>query len=256
MPIIRSTNQNSQTLEEFYLEMISSKANYSVDKIGKTMLEFISMVNETFTETTLYGTTSHDTLVIQENDHWEDGWFVAVYSNGDSKVQFEYKMAEEDSPWKNAIVKGQANTIEEAKEFLIISMKESGGWSENKELHKLYRKLKGRHSESPKFTLWLEFEEVDPNNWDIENEFCNIHVDLEDGRHYGLTVWTYQFLQTAINDDKKTGENISGLYQKPPDLFVKELSRECIRQAIEDMLYIDDLEKVLNPSIFDKRKQK
>ncbi len=36
------------------------------------------------------------------------------------------------------------------------------------------------------FELWLEFEEVDPNNWDIENEFANIHIDLPDGRHYGI----------------------------------------------------------------------
>jgi hypothetical protein len=104
-----------------------------------------------------------------------------------------------------------------------------------------------------KFKLWLEFEEVDPNNWDIENEFCNIHVDLEDGRYYGINVWTYKYLETTINEDRKTGQNLSGLYQKPPDLFVKELTRECIQQTIEDLLKIDDLEKVLNPSIYDKR---
>lgn len=106
------------------------------------------------------------------------------------------------------------------------------------------------------FKLWLEFEEVDPNDWDIENEFCNIRVDLEDGRHYGINVWTYKFFQTAIDEDKKTGQNLSGLYQKPPDLFVKELTRECIQKTIEDLLKINDLEKVLNPSIYDKRNQK
>ncbi|WP_395066221.1 hypothetical protein [Flavobacterium sp.] len=103
------------------------------------------------------------------------------------------------------------------------------------------------------FKLWLEFEEFEPNNWVIENEFCNIHVDLEDGRHYGINVWTFKFLQTVINENKKTGENLSGLYQKPPDLFVKELTRECIQQTIQDLLKIGDLEKVLNPSIFDNK---
>lgn len=103
------------------------------------------------------------------------------------------------------------------------------------------------------FKLWLEFEEVEPNNWVIENEFCNIHVDLEDGRHYGINVWTFKFLQTIINENKKTGENLSGLYQKPPDLFVKELTRECIQQTIQDLLKIGELEKVLNPSIIDNK---
>nr|MBU3860788.1 hypothetical protein [Flavobacterium sp. MC2016-06] len=83
----------------------------------------------------------------------------------------------------------------------------------------------------------------------MENECCNIHVDLEDGRHYGLTVWTYQFLETIINLNRKSGENLYGLYQKPPDLFVKELTKDCIRQTIEDLLKIDDLERVLNSSI-------
>ena len=111
--------------------------------------------------------------------------------------------------------------------------------------------MKAKNIVNPKFTLWLEFEEVEPNNWNIENEFCNIHVDLEDGRHYGLNIWTYKFLETSINYDKETGQNLGGLYQKPPDLFVKELTRECIEQTIQDLLKAGDLEKVLNPSIYD-----
>ena len=51
------------------------------------------------------------------------------------------------------------------------------------------------------FKLWLEFEEVDLDNWDIKNEFANIHVDLPDGRHYGINVWTFKFMETAIKRD-------------------------------------------------------
>lgn len=223
------------------------------NEIGKAMLEFISIVNQTFTKTTLYGLTSHYSLVIQATDNWEDGWFVAVYSIGDNKFQFEYQMPEKQAPWNYAVVKGQANTIDEAREFLIIAMTESEGWSDNKELKKLYQNLKNIKNENPKFTLWLEFENIDINNWNIENEFCNIQVDLEDGRHYGINVWTYKYLETAINNDKETGQNLNGLYQTPPDLFVRELTRECIQQTIEDLLKIDDLEKVLNQSIYRKR---
>jgi hypothetical protein len=99
------------------------------------------------------------------------------------------------------------------------------------------------------FTLWLEFEAVDPGNWDIENEFCNIHVDLPDGRRYGLTVWTYKFFETSIAADRISGENLNGLYQIPPDLFVKELTRSCIEEAIADLLRRGNLEEMLNPSI-------
>lgn len=250
MPIIRYSGQKSMTLEEFYRELMNSESTGIENETGKSMLEFISMVNQTFTKTTLYGVTSHYSLVIQATDNWEDDWLMTVNSIGDKRFQFEYQMPEEQSPWNYAVVKGEANTMDEAKDFLIIAMTESKGWVNNKELKKLYDQLKGRKPESKKFTLWLEFEEVEPVNWDKENDFCNIHVDMEDGRHYGLNIWTYAFLETAIEEDKKTGQNLNALYQKPPDLFVKELTRECIEKSIEDLLKIGDLEKVLNPSIY------
>ncbi len=249
MPIIRSSGQKSMTLEEFYRELMNVDSTFIENEIGKSMLEFISIVNQTFTKTTLYGVTSHYSLVIQATDNWEDDWLVTVNSIGDKRFQFEYQMPEEQSPWKYAVVKGEASTMDEAKNFLIIAMTASKGWVNNKELKKLYDQLKGRKPESKKFTLWLEFEEVEPASWNKENDFCNIHVDMEDGRHYGLIIWTYAYLETAIEEDKKTGQNLNALYQKPPDLFVKELTRECIEKAIEDLLKIGDLEKVLNPSI-------
>ena len=99
------------------------------------------------------------------------------------------------------------------------------------------------------FKLWLEFEEVDPENWNIENDACNIHVELADGRKYGLNVWTYSLLKKVVDDDIVSGNNLNGLYQIPPDLFVKELTRNCIENTIQDLLKIDDLEKVLNRTI-------
>ncbi|RYU90795.1 hypothetical protein EWM62_09130 [Mucilaginibacter terrigena] len=99
------------------------------------------------------------------------------------------------------------------------------------------------------FKLWLEFEVVEPGNWDIENEFCNIQVELPDGRKYGINVWTFNFLKTANSLNKLEGDNLNGLYITPPDLFVKELTRDCIGKVIEDLLKKGDLEHVLNPSV-------
>lgn len=142
MPITRSSNQKSKTLEEFYKELTSNNATVVENEIGNAMLSFISMTNETFIDTTLYGLTSHYALVIQAKDKLDDDWFVTVYSIGDKKFQFEYKMTEPKSPWKYAVVKGQANTIDEARSYLIIAMTESEGWKGNTELSKLYAELK------------------------------------------------------------------------------------------------------------------
>lgn len=142
MPITRSSEQKSKTLEEFYKELRSNSATVVEKEIGNAMLSFISMTNETFIDTTLYGLTSHYGLVIQATDKWDDDWFVSVYSIGDKKFLFEYKMTETKSPWKYAVVKGQANTIDEARSYLIIAMTESEGWKGNTELSKLYAQLK------------------------------------------------------------------------------------------------------------------
>jgi hypothetical protein len=254
MPIIRCSAQSSKTIEEFYQELINEEASNRPIEVGQAMLSFISIVNNTFVKTTLYGLTSMFTLNILRTDEWKGEWFISIISIGEGKFEFEYLMHETKSPWRNASIKGKANNIEEAKDFLIIAMKECGGWEDNKELRKLYYKLKARKTENPKFKLWLEFEVVDPDNWDIENEFCNIHVDLEDGRRYGLNVWTYKFFETSINIDKESGENLNGLYQTPPDLFVKELTRDCIEKAIEDLLKYGDLERVLNRSVYSSLK--
>tara|TARA_B100000809_G_C14899208_1_gene445626 strand:+ start:420 stop:743 length:324 start_codon:yes stop_codon:yes gene_type:complete len=104
------------------------------------------------------------------------------------------------------------------------------------------------------FKLWLEFEEVDPGNWDTDNEFANIHVDLPDGRHYGINVWTYKFLETSIKLDMENSENLNGNYQVPPDLFVKELTRDCIERTITDLLTKGNLEEVLNPTVISNEK--
>ena len=116
------------------------------------------------------------------------------------------------------------------------------------------------------FTLWLEFEHVnyssswDPKteifitnvDWDRANEFCNIGVDLPDGRHCGINVWTYAFLATVVAQNVKDNQNLQGSYQVAPDLFVKEITRECIEATIADLLSIGDLEEVLNPTVLAK----
>jgi hypothetical protein len=77
-------------------------------------------------------------------------------------------------------------------------------------------------------------------------------VDLQDGRRYGLNVWTYEYLQTAITEDRKAGTNLNGIYQIPPDLFVQQLTRDCIEKTISHLLEIGDLESVLNATIYRK----
>lgn len=96
------------------------------------------------------------------------------------------------------------------------------------------------------YKLWLEFEETSPWN-NLENDFANISVDTLDGRLYGINVWTFKYLTTAIGEEQKVGNSN---FIIPPDLFVEILTRDCIEETIKELLSRGNLEDILNESIF------
>lgn len=96
------------------------------------------------------------------------------------------------------------------------------------------------------FKLWLEFENT--SLWeDPTNDFANIQVDLLDGRLYGIAICTFKNFQTWIDEQSKQ-QNVD--YEIPVDLYVKELTRDCIERTISELLGQGDLEDLLNESVF------
>lgn len=135
MPIKRSSDQPSMTLEEFYIDLSETSTNHYKD-VGLEMLRFVQLINGMFKETLIYGLISHARLVLQNVDDWKFPWYVIV-SNLGSDYYFEYLLPSDKQPWENAYVSGKANTIEEAKMYLLIAMNECGGWADNSELKQL-----------------------------------------------------------------------------------------------------------------------
>ena len=146
MPLIRCTEQKSQTLEEFYKGFIPNGTE-TFANVGTPMLQVLKLINDTFTETVIYGLTSHSTLVLQNEDNWESPWFVAIKGivtipNGQrNEYYIEYAMPSESQPWQNATVKGETTSLTELKKYIIIAMTESKGWTESTELKKLYKEI-------------------------------------------------------------------------------------------------------------------
>jgi len=137
MPIIRNTNQSrDKDLESFYAELTDDSNDIISKTIGRNMLAFIEMINHTFLETQIWGLTSLYHLVLQTKDKWDSEWFVKVTCLADNQYKFEYLMTADKRPWDKAIVKGIAHGLTDAKKYLLIAMKESGGWTNNLELQK------------------------------------------------------------------------------------------------------------------------
>jgi hypothetical protein len=147
MPLIRCTEQKRLTLEEFYKEFIPNKIDTFAD-VGSPMLNVLKLINDTFKETTIYGLTSHATLLLLNKDSSLSRWFVALNGletspNGQrNKYYIEYLMTSDKQPWSDAKVKGATTSLEELKKYIIIAMTESKGWSDSDELKRLYQVVK------------------------------------------------------------------------------------------------------------------
>jgi hypothetical protein len=90
------------------------------------------------------------------------------------------------------------------------------------------------------FELWLEteFGEVDAPANRLTQNFCNISVQLSDGRRYAMNVWTFDFLPLARYPDfyeVMEGQELAK-YVLPPDLFVERLDRSTIEAVITELL--------------------
>lgn len=147
MSITRNTSQDKISLEEFYGELVSNGEKFEKEgdfniRLGKGMIRFLEMINETFKETQLWGLTSLIRLIIQKEDDWKSDWYVIISGGADENYRIEYLIPEDKRPWENAMVHGEAKNLDEAKKYLIIAMNECGGWKDNLELKTLIKKLK------------------------------------------------------------------------------------------------------------------
>lgn len=130
MPVVRRSEQSSMTIEEFYLAIAIEEA-----KVGEAMLQLIEIINSIFKQTVVWGLTSHYRLVLQTIDESCAEWYVIVASSV-GYYYFEYLLPASKQPWENAYVRGEAHSLEEARRYLLIAMRESDGWSDNEELQK------------------------------------------------------------------------------------------------------------------------
>lgn len=146
MPIIRCSEQKRQTLEEFYKSFIPDNVNTFAD-VGSPMLSVLELINETFKETTIYGLTSHTTLLLLNKDSSLSPWYVGINGletapNGQrNEYHIEYLMQSDNQPWSNARVQGGTTSLDELRKYIVIAMIESKGWTDSDELKKLYKEL-------------------------------------------------------------------------------------------------------------------
>lgn len=141
MPITVCKGHSSKTLLELYSELAGYQGNPVWKNKSEAMIQLINLIDQNFKKTQIWGLTSHYRLVLLTENNWDTRWHVIIENIGSDEYYFDYAMPDEKSPWPNAMVRGVAKSLEEAKKYLAISMNESGAWKGNEELINLLTEL-------------------------------------------------------------------------------------------------------------------
>ena len=131
MPIRRDKNQKNESLIEFYKR---EEWTDSFEAAARRMIEVVNWLNRTFKQTELIGSTSHQRLAIHASNDDDADWAVIISNWGLEEYYVEYKMPENQSPWKDAWVHGTATGFDELTQYLVIAMKATKNWKGNDEL--------------------------------------------------------------------------------------------------------------------------
>jgi hypothetical protein len=129
MPLIRSESQSGKSLEKFYLDQ-----ELGLEEGGKAMVSLITYINEYFKDTTLWGLTSHASLILKSESTYEGSSYVCISCYNGIEFNIDYLIPEEDQPWPHARISGVANGLECAFEYVLLAMKNSKGWEDCAEL--------------------------------------------------------------------------------------------------------------------------
>ncbi len=137
MPLRRISGQKSRTIQEFYVDVIEEQKASTWNDSGKTMLSLVQKLDALFPDDTIWCLTSLDRLVLLTDDDWKSPWYVLISSLDHKEIYVEYRMPEDLKPWEDATVKGTANSIDKAVEYVLIAMQRCGGWSGMNSLQRL-----------------------------------------------------------------------------------------------------------------------
>ena len=127
MHLTRCSDQNHQSLDEFYGEAAESK-DPTTRGIGSAMLTLIGRLRNLEVSHHVWGLTSHYNLVLLADDSYTTPWFVTMLALDYRNYSVEYLMPEDIAPWPNAYVKGQAQNADDAVRMILLAMEMSHGW--------------------------------------------------------------------------------------------------------------------------------
>ena len=133
MPLIRIDEQGEQTFEDFY-RLFLKESNKTWVNIGMAMLKLVQNLNDTFKDSIIWAMTSHEYLILQNENNSEARSWVVVNNLGDEKYYITYQKYDESLVLKHTEISLVANSLEDAKKLILNAMNETEAWRDSIEL--------------------------------------------------------------------------------------------------------------------------
>jgi hypothetical protein len=132
----------TQTLEEFYLELARDHPNHA--EVSDAMVSLLTHLQALPDTRHFVALTSHAGLCfIPDNSRLSFSWhLVSIFASDKQNYYLEYRMPDRLAPWKNSRMSGKAHSEDEAIEMILKAIDLCEGWSsENWSEERLKRKL-------------------------------------------------------------------------------------------------------------------
>lgn len=90
-------------------------------------------------------------------------------------------------------------------------------------------------------SIWFEFDSWN-ESFDRNDANTDVIVEFDDKSKYSMTFFTYQNVQTLRDNNKSSGECLSGKYFCATDMIlISEITKETIIEVIEYMISRDEI---------------
>ena len=120
MPVIRTENQSTESLEEFYNNLVTHNDAWKITR--NSMLNLIEKFNDEFPTKTFYALTSHSRLVILENKETLSDWRVIFSSLNPDEYEIDAMLPDNKSIWKNSRITANVKGTEKAIEYFKLAL--------------------------------------------------------------------------------------------------------------------------------------
>ncbi|KQW36545.1 hypothetical protein [Rhizobacter sp. Root404] len=92
------------------------------------MLALIGALRDVPSSLSAYGMTHMHQLGLRAEDDERAPELVMLMASSMYGISIEYLLPEDEAPWPYAWVKGDTQSVDEAKEMVLTAMRRSGGW--------------------------------------------------------------------------------------------------------------------------------